>query len=55
MVDFAKGTVCIAHNGNLVNSFKLRRYLEKHGSIFQTTTDSEIILHLMARAPSSGI
>jgi len=55
MVDFAKGTVCIAHNGNLVNSWQLRAELEKAGSIFQTTTDSEIIIHLMARAKSQNI
>ena len=39
----------VAHNGNLVNSIALRRELEERGSIFQTTMDSEIILHLMAR------
>ncbi len=50
LIDYAKGLVCIAHNGNLVNSLELRRYLEKTGSIFQTTTDSEIIIHLMARS-----
>ncbi|MCX5695700.1 MAG: amidophosphoribosyltransferase [Candidatus Omnitrophica bacterium] len=50
LIDYAKGSVCIAHNGNLVNSLELRQYLEKTGSIFQTTTDSEIIIHLMARA-----
>ena len=55
MVDFAKGTVCIAHNGNLVNSWQLRMELERTGSIFQTTTDSEIIIHLMARAKSRDI
>jgi len=52
LIDYAKGTVCIAHNGNLVNSLELRRYLERRGSIFQTTTDSEIIIQLMARAQS---
>jgi len=50
LIDHAKGSMCIAHNGNLVNSYELRQYLEKTGSIFQTTTDSEIIMHLMARA-----
>ena len=39
----------VAHNGNLVNSMTLRRELEERGSIFQTTMDSEIVLHLMAR------
>lgn len=53
LIDHAKGSICIAHNGNLVNSFELRQYLEKVGSIFQTTTDSEIIMHLMAKAKSS--
>jgi len=55
LIDFAKGTVCIAHNGNLVNSLELRQYLEQSGSIFQTTTDSELVIHLMARAKSKNI
>ena len=55
LMDYAKGSVCIAHNGNLVNSLELRQYLEKTGSIFQTTTDSEIIIHLMARAKSRNL
>jgi amidophosphoribosyltransferase len=55
LIDYAKGSVCIAHNGNLVNSFILRQSLEKSGSIFQTTTDSEIIIHLMAKAKSRNL
>ncbi|MFA6216799.1 MAG: amidophosphoribosyltransferase [Candidatus Omnitrophota bacterium] len=55
LIDYAKGSICIAHNGNLVNSLELRQDLEQRGSIFQTTTDSEIIIHLMARARSSGL
>ena len=55
LIDYAKGSICIAHNGNLVNSLQLRQYLEKTGSIFQTTTDSEIIIHLMARSKSHGL
>ncbi|MDD3345324.1 MAG: amidophosphoribosyltransferase [Candidatus Omnitrophica bacterium] len=50
LIDYANGSVCIAHNGNLVNSFELRQKLEKSGSIFQTTTDSELVIHLMARS-----
>jgi amidophosphoribosyltransferase len=50
MLEYANGPICIAHNGNLVNSFELRQKLEKSGSIFQTTTDSELIIHLMARS-----
>jgi amidophosphoribosyltransferase len=43
-------SLAVAHNGNLVNSIELRRDLEQKGSIFQTTMDSEVILHLMAHA-----
>ncbi len=42
-------TLAVAHNGNLVNSISLRSGLEEQGSIFQTTMDSEVVLHLMAR------
>jgi amidophosphoribosyltransferase len=48
-VDFYKGKVAIAHNGNLTNAARLRWELEQNGSIFQTTIDSEIILHLLAQ------
>jgi amidophosphoribosyltransferase len=48
-VDCARGQIAIAHNGNLTNAAKLRDELESKGSIFQTTVDSEIILHLMAQ------
>jgi amidophosphoribosyltransferase len=44
------GPMAIAHNGNFVNSQVLRRQLEDEGAIFQTTTDTEIILHLIARS-----
>ncbi|MDH5718363.1 MAG: amidophosphoribosyltransferase [Spirochaetia bacterium] len=45
------GSLALAHNGNLTNAWKLRLELEKEGSIFQTTVDSEVIVHLMARSP----
>ena len=48
-------TLAVAHNGNLVNSIELRSNLEERGSIFQTTMDSEIVLHLMARATDLGL
>jgi len=48
-------TLAVAHNGNLVNSIELRSSLEERGSIFQTTMDSEIVLHLMARATGLGL
>ncbi|MBI4802665.1 MAG: amidophosphoribosyltransferase [Elusimicrobia bacterium] len=43
------GPLAVAHNGNLTNAGRLRAQLQKAGAIFQTTTDSEIIIHLMAR------
>lgn len=48
LVDYSRGPLAVAHNGNLVNAEMLRAELEAHGSIFQTTVDSEIILHLLA-------
>src|SRR5688572_19899843 len=53
-VDCAKGQIAIAHNGNLTNAAALREELERRGSIFQTTVDSEIILHLMAQPSLNG-
>jgi amidophosphoribosyltransferase len=47
------GPISIAHNGNLVNAAELRSRLESEGSIFQTTSDTEVICHLMARAKGS--
>ena len=49
-VDYARGSLAIAHNGNLVNTRQLRDQLEKAGSIFQSTMDSEIIVHLVAKS-----
>jgi amidophosphoribosyltransferase len=53
-VDCARGQIAIAHNGNLTNASQLRDELEARGSIFQTTVDSEIILHLMAQPSFNG-
>lgn len=53
VVDCARGQIAIGHNGNLTNAARLRAELEAQGSIFQTTVDSEIILHLLAQ-PSDG-
>ncbi|MGE0707664.1 MAG: amidophosphoribosyltransferase [Planctomycetota bacterium] len=44
------GTFVVAHNGNLTNGAALRRAFEEQGSIFQTTADSEVVLHLLAQA-----
>ena len=53
-VDCAKGRIAIGHNGNLTNAAQLREELEAQGSIFQTTVDSEIILHLLAQPVGVG-
>ncbi len=50
VVNYRKGNLAIAHNGNLTNSRRLRDDLTQGGTIFQTTTDTEIILHLIARS-----
>ena len=55
LVKTRSGPIALAHNGNLTNSRLLRRSLEEQGSIFQTTTDSEIILHLMAKKAREGV
>jgi len=47
-VEYSRGPIAIAHNGNLINALVLRDELEARGSIFQTTIDSEVILHLLA-------
>ncbi|MFM8229935.1 MAG: amidophosphoribosyltransferase, partial [Chthoniobacterales bacterium] len=54
VADTVRGPLAIAHNGNLVNAAQLRAELENAGSIFQTTADSEIILHLLARQAAAG-
>ena len=48
LVEYSQGSVAIAHNGNLVNTKELRDALEQRGSIFQSTMDSEVIVHLLA-------
>lgn len=53
-VDCGRGQIAIAHNGNLTNAVRLRDELEGQGSIFQTTVDSEIILHLLAQPTLAG-
>jgi len=49
-VDCNKGMIALAHNGNLVNALDIRTRLEKAGSIFQTTSDTEVIVHLIAQS-----
>src|SRR5579871_1974315 len=45
-----KGRIAVAHNGNITNASELRRELERRGSIFQASSDTEVILHLVARS-----
>lgn len=54
-VDYSRGQVAVAHNGNLVNAKYLRDELEAYGSIFSGTTDSEIIVHLMAKPTYANV
>jgi len=53
LVNYAHGDIAVGHNGNLVNAGILRDELEAHGSIFQTNTDTEIIIHLLAQQSKS--
>ena len=55
VVKTSMGPIGLVHNGNLANGVTLRQRLETDGSIFQTTSDSEVILHLMARNPHQEI
>ncbi|MAF26689.1 MAG: amidophosphoribosyltransferase [Gemmatimonadota bacterium] len=55
VASYRDGRVAIAHNGNLVNARELREECEHLGSIFQTTVDSEVIVHLLARAHPPGL
>jgi amidophosphoribosyltransferase len=50
VIDCNKGNIAIGHNGNLTNAVEIRRRLEHRGSIFQTTSDTEVIVHLVARS-----
>lgn len=54
-IQYAGKCLGIGHNGNLVNALSIRSELEKNGSIFQTTMDSEIVLHLIAKSMKDGI
>jgi amidophosphoribosyltransferase len=49
VLKYAKGSLALAHNGNLVNAYELRRRLEMGGAIFQTTNDSEVMAYIIAR------
>lgn len=49
-VDYARGSLAVCHNGNLTNAEEVRAELEEKGSIFQSSTDTEVLVHLVARS-----
>ncbi len=55
VVDFESGSIAVAHNGNLINAHEIKRELEISGSIFQSTMDTEVIVHLIARSRKERI
>jgi amidophosphoribosyltransferase len=54
-VNYSLGSLAIAHNGNLVNALELRSELELKGAIFQSTSDSEVVVHLIANSKAGGL
>jgi amidophosphoribosyltransferase len=55
LANTSHGVLAIAHNGNLTNALTIRKSLENQGSIFQTTSDTEVILHLVARSKAKTL
>ena len=55
VVEYSQGPIAVSHNGNLVNGALLREELERSGSIFQSTTDTEVIIHLIATSRETSL
>ncbi|MFC1668218.1 amidophosphoribosyltransferase [Chlamydiota bacterium] len=55
LVNHKNSHFAVAHNGNIVNAFSLRNHLEENGALFQTSMDSEIILHLLAHSKARSL
>jgi amidophosphoribosyltransferase len=55
LIDCAHGQIALCHNGNIVNARELRDELVEHGSIFQSNSDTEVILHLYARSKAASL
>ncbi|HZD40179.1 MAG TPA: amidophosphoribosyltransferase, partial [Terriglobales bacterium] len=55
VVEYSLGPIAVSHNGNLVNGAVLREELERSGSIFQSTSDTEAIIHLIARSRETTV
>lgn len=54
-VDYSRGGLAVAHNGNFVNTEKIRAELEAHGAIFQSTMDTEVMVHMIANSNKSKL
>ena len=54
LAEYSRGQVAVAHNGNLINATLLRDEYEAHGSIFKSTSDTEVIIHLLAKPRHIG-
>lgn len=54
-VTYSRGGLAVAHNGNLVNAHEIRKDLEERGAIFQSSSDTEVIIHLMAKSRGDHI
>lgn len=54
-VTYSRGGLAVAHNGNLVNAHTIREDLEKNGAIFQSTSDTEVLVHLIAKSRETAI
>jgi amidophosphoribosyltransferase len=55
LVEYSRGSLAVAHNGNLTNTRRLRDELEAYGSIFQSTMDTEVIVHLIAQSQEPSL
>jgi amidophosphoribosyltransferase len=55
VINYSRGYLSVGHNGNLINYQPVKKQLEKAGSIFRTSSDTEVILHLLARSEKSKI
>src|SRR5204862_7329507 len=55
LIDCAHGQIAVCHNGNLVNARELREDLVRQGSIFQSNSDTEVVLHLYARSKAANV
>ena len=55
VVEYAGGPLAVAHNGNLVNAVELRAELEERGSIFQSNSDTEVVIHLIAQSEKGSL